>query len=74
MICFVGYLLRVSKVLNTYSKTIRAFEPLPSFHVHRRASYVAYRVGGRLSAWMNNDIDIAGEVRFTNEREALPNI
>ena len=50
----------------------QGFEPLPSFHVHWRASYVAYRVGGRLSASMNDDIDTGGEVRFTNEQEALP--
>ena len=51
----------------------QGLEPLPSFHVHRRASYVAYRVGGRLPACMNDDIDIGGEVRFMNEQEALPN-
>ena len=72
MICFAVYLLHVSKVLNMHSKSIRAFWPLLSFHVHRRASYVAYRVGGRLPACINGDIDTGGEVRFTNERTGSP--
>ena len=73
MIYIIVYLPCVSKGLNVNSKTIKAFEPLLLFHVHCKASYVAYRMGGRLPLCVNDDIDSAGEVRFTNnnEQEAL---